>query len=589
MSNSALRYQQNYPQSKKKTKNKTDFSQTTYIVPEKHEEERERKLKPLVAKNDHQRETLQAFSEKQMIIQTGSAGCVDADTEFLTPNGWKKISEYTDEDLVMQVDESFNGSFTKPYRYIKEPCLEFWKFKTKYGIDQVLSEDHSIGYVTPKVNTLRKMSVSDFLSKDKGAQGNLRIKKCYNYSGAKLELSEDMLRLGLALKCDGHLEKRTSTGYYTIRLKKERKIERFREILKALSYEYTEFHQERTGFVIFNLKAPWCTKSFSQWFNCSKEDAEILLAELVHWDGSKGVGNRLMRYSCCVEEDANTVQYWANICGYKADIKVFDRSGQPYKDSKYIRKNKEFIIQVSTQTDIALKPVKSKTTEINKIKSTDGFKYCFSVPTGYLVLRRNGSVFVTGNCGKTELACWWASKLWLEGKVDTIVITRPHKHLGDDYGAIRGSDAEKLLPFCMSILMKLKKQLGVGILRNNFKMNGFDDLFSDARGIMIVPVEKIQGLSYNNRTIIIADEIQNASISQVKALATRMEEGCQLLICGDPKQTAITGENGLVYLTKKLEKHPHELAQVITYTPKDNCRVGISAHMTRIFEEDGNW
>ena len=73
MSNSELRYQQDYPQRKKKTKNKTDFSQTTYIVPEKHEEERERKLKPLVAKNDHQRETLQAFSEKQMIIQTGSA------------------------------------------------------------------------------------------------------------------------------------------------------------------------------------------------------------------------------------------------------------------------------------------------------------------------------------------------------------------------------------------------------------------------------------------------------------------------------------------------------------------------------------
>jgi len=73
--------------------------------------------------------------------------------------------------------------------------------------------------------------------------------------------------------------------------------------------------------------------------------------------------------------------------------------------------------------------------------------------------------------GKTELACWWASKLWLEGKIDTIVITRPHKHLGDDYGAVKGSDAEKLLPFCMSILMKLRKHLGVGTLRNNFKMD----------------------------------------------------------------------------------------------------------------------
>jgi phosphate starvation-inducible PhoH-like protein len=130
--------------------------------------------------------------------------------------------------------------------------------------------------------------------------------------------------------------------------------------------------------------------------------------------------------------------------------------------------------------------------------------------------------------GKTELACWWASKLWLEGKIDTIVITRPHKHLGDDYGAVKGSDAEKLLPFCMSILMKLRKHLGVGTLRNNFKMDRLDDLFGDAKGIIIVPIEKIQGLSYDSRTIIIGDEIQSASVSQVKALATRMEEGCQL-------------------------------------------------------------
>lgn len=38
---------------------------------------------------------------------------------------------------------------------------------------------------------------------------------------------------------------------------------------------------------------------------------------------------------------------------------------------------------------------------ITKVPNPEGFKYCFQVPSGALVLRRNGKVFVTGNCGKT--------------------------------------------------------------------------------------------------------------------------------------------------------------------------------------------
>ena len=198
-------------------------------------------------------------------------------------------------------------------------------------------------------------------------------------------------------------------------------------------------------------------------------------------------------------------------------------------------------------------------------------------------------LYGSSGVGKSELMCWWACKQWLEGKVDNIVITRPYKHLGGDYGATKGNDSEKLLPFCMSMLMKIKKYLGVGILRNNFKLDGFDDLFAEANGIQIVPIEKIQGMSYSPRTIILADEIQNATISQVKSLATRCEEGCQLLLTGDPKQSALQGENGLSYLVRKLEENPHELAEVVTFNPEDSCRNGISGHLTKVFEMDGQW
>jgi phosphate starvation-inducible PhoH-like protein len=191
--------------------------------------------------------------------------------------------------------------------------------------------------------------------------------------------------------------------------------------------------------------------------------------------------------------------------------------------------------------------------------------------------------------GKSELMCWWASKLWLEGKVDSIVITRPHQSLGNDYGAVTGNDAMKLLPFCMSMLMKFKKYLGVGILRNNFQMEVAEGLFNEARGISIVPVEKIQGLSFNERTIICSDELQNATPAQVKALVTRCEEGAQLICAGDKTQSALKGENGLAMLERILEKYPTNDAAVIRFTPKDNCRSGISGHLAAAFEKEGTW
>lgn len=195
----------------------------------------------------------------------------------------------------------------------------------------------------------------------------------------------------------------------------------------------------------------------------------------------------------------------------------------------------------------------------------------------------------TAGTGKSELMCWWASKLWLEGKIDNIVICRPHTALGNDYGAVTGNDTLKLLPFCMSMMMKFKKYLGFGILKNNFKMEITEGLFQEASGIQIVPIEKIQGLSFSSNTIILADELQNATPAQIKALVTRAEEGCQLIGAGDCRQSAIGGMNGLAKLEEALGLHPHEDAVVIKFTPKDNCRSGVSGHLAKIFEEQGNW
>lgn len=191
--------------------------------------------------------------------------------------------------------------------------------------------------------------------------------------------------------------------------------------------------------------------------------------------------------------------------------------------------------------------------------------------------------------GKSEMMCWWASKLWLEGKINNIVIVRPHQQLGQDYGAVKGNDSEKLLPFCMSMLMKFKKYLGVGVLRNSFKMEVSDMLFNEVSGINIIPIEKCQGLSFGEDTIIIADELQNATPAQVKALVTRAEEGCQIICAGDLTQSALKGENGLAVLERVLGSFPHKDAEIVRFTTSDNCRSGISGHLADVFEKEGGW
>lgn len=54
-------------------------------------------------------------------ITFAGSGCVDKDTEFMSQNGWKKISEYKDGDLVLQWNTDNSTEFVNPSNYIVEP------------------------------------------------------------------------------------------------------------------------------------------------------------------------------------------------------------------------------------------------------------------------------------------------------------------------------------------------------------------------------------------------------------------------------------------------------------------------------------
>lgn len=98
--------------------------------------------------SDSQLNVLKVFCESGLSIVKGYSGCVDADTEYFNGTEWKKISEYTEGEEVLQwnnkIKEYYNRfELVNPLQYIKKSCYTMYYIKP---LGQMLSEEHRIIY-----------------------------------------------------------------------------------------------------------------------------------------------------------------------------------------------------------------------------------------------------------------------------------------------------------------------------------------------------------------------------------------------------------------------------------------------------------
>ena len=121
-------------------------------------------------------------------ITFAGSGCVDEETEFLTPKGWKKISEYKDGDLVCQWNEDGSTQFVNPIAYISEPEYEKCiKIKSK-KIDRFICNNHRMPVINifGKVSEIKSNKFVSFekniLQKIKHIGFNEKTKKTFEYT-----------------------------------------------------------------------------------------------------------------------------------------------------------------------------------------------------------------------------------------------------------------------------------------------------------------------------------------------------------------------------------------------------------------------
>ena len=150
--------------------------------------------------------------------------------------------------------------------------------------------------------------------------------------------------------------------------------------------------------------------------------------------------------------------------------------------------------------------------------------------------------------GKTMLAVQNGIKQFQEGLVDRIIVTRPAVSVDEDLGFLPGTLNEKMAPWTRPIF---------DVLGEYYQTKDIAKML-DEGVIEISPLAYMRGRTFKN-AYIIADEMQNATVNQMKMLLTRLGEGSKMVVTGDLAQADRVNDNGLVnfcgLLTSKTLKH----------------------------------
>lgn len=325
-------------------------------------------------------------AEIKMISNSNTAkidmGGLDKDTEILTHDGWLKINQYENQNILTYEPQTNNATFEKPKAYIKLPCSTFFHYVNSKGMNQMVSKEHTMlvykGYKAKGFETT--MLHPNELNQLKLNKGYYTTKTTFQANNKGVDLTDTELRLRVMIQADGNIKRGRIINMH---FAKERKIERCINLLKDANIDYKiAKYNDSTTYISFyadHLRH----KSLTDLYYANVNQLKLIAEESLLWDGHKGYRSG---YYTTQKDEADFIQYAFNASGTRASIYEFKetRKGKEHHSKHYT------VIPTKNEYVAYCQPI--------KVDSEDGYKYCFATSTGFFIARRNKHIFITGDC-----------------------------------------------------------------------------------------------------------------------------------------------------------------------------------------------
>lgn len=199
----------------------------------------------------------------------------------------------------------------------------------------------------------------------------------------------------------------------------------------------------------------------------------------------------------------------------------------------------------------------------------------------YLELLKNPKKYITfaigpAGTGKTMLAVQMAIKLFKEGSISKIIVTRPAVSVDEEHGFLPGTLNQKMEPWTRPIF---------DVFEEYYHPKEIQDMLEDGV-IEISPLAYMRGRTFKN-AFIIADEMQNATPSQMKMLLTRLGDNSRMVVTGDLNQADRPRENGLLEFCNLYgQGGDYRMIAMAQFDTQDVERHPVVREILKIYKED---
>lgn len=335
---------------------------------------------------------------KKRVIAITEGECFPGDAQILTKGGWVRLDEYRGGE-VAQWHAAGSISWAFPIARVQKPFRGELIRRESRGYVSVTTPGHNIVSINSKGAVYKCTAEEGPVSKMD------HIPRVGRLDGVGIALSDDQIRLALALSADASIDVRKmaygngpsrnvamSSRYARFGFKKERKIERLLSILSRLGLDHS-CNEIANGYtsICFGIpdEMPGKELPWSWIADATAVQRELILSELVHWDGNSVPNRNQSEYSSKLLENAEWVQALAHTTGRVSSI---------------IRRRNEFgewfkVSVLHGKSDTSWQPLVDRAERI----PYDSDVYCLQVPSGMLVVRQEEKITISGNCDAMSL------------------------------------------------------------------------------------------------------------------------------------------------------------------------------------------